>query len=255
MNLLCCNFSVQVRYTDTNKKYDMKKEEVIKALRAMEVDGETMQYIIEQVGMQDQMHRQLVLSFPAKATEALLEELAELNGEFTPSQIRNDRGVLIAAVSEELHELIKEEHQNWLDHSGHYAFYDLVVAIVDEMMFSEGSAYQRFIKAKADGKNVDFNHITDECFDWYHMALAKTMVTKELLHAVCFGDTKEYFESTRKKFYELAIDEGEELGTRTLKNFDSKEEADAKMKELQEMFPEMKLFIDTCTHDYVMGEK
>ena len=58
----------------------MKKEEVIKALRAMEVDGETMQHIIEQVGMQDQMHRQLVLSFPAKATEALLEELAELNG-------------------------------------------------------------------------------------------------------------------------------------------------------------------------------
>jgi len=233
----------------------MKKEEVIKALKAMDVDGETMQHILNEVGMDQQMHRQLVLSFPAKETEALLEELAQLNGEFTPSQIKKDRGVLIAAVSEDLYTLIKEEHESWLDESGHYSFYDLVVAIVDEMMFSEGSAYQRFMKAKANDKNADFHDMTDDCFDWYHMALARTMVTKELLHEVCFGDTDKYFEKKRKISYELGIDEGEEIGTRTLKNFDTQEEAEELKKELEGMFPEMKLFIDTCTYEYLIGVK
>lgn len=233
----------------------MKTQEVIKALKAMEVDGETMQHILKEVAMEEQMHRQLVLSFPKEQTEALLEELAELNGEFSPSKIRDDRGVIIAAVSEDLYTLIKEEHEDWLDESGHYAFYDLVVAIVDEMLFAEGSTYQRFMKARKNNSKLDWHEFSGECFDWFHMGLARKMVTKELLHAVCHADTNEYFEKTRAKFYELAIDEGEELGTRTLKNFDTQEEAEAFKKELEEMFPEMKLFIDTCTYDHMMGKK
>lgn len=234
-------------------------EEVIKMLNSVEngtgVDGETMQYILKKTAMDSQMHRQLVLSFPKKETELLLEELAQLNGEVSEKEIRNDRGVIIAAVSEDLYELIKKEHQDWLDESGHYAFYDLVVAIVDEMMFSEGSTYQRFIKQKGKNRKFDWHSFAGECFDWFHMGLARTMVTKELLHAVCFGDTDKYFDDIRKKFYELAIDEGEELGTRTLKNFDTQEEAEAFKKELEEMFPEMKLFIDTCTYDHMTGKK
>jgi hypothetical protein len=40
----------------------VKLYELIIALQTMGVDGETMQFIIEQVGMKDQMLRQLVLS-------------------------------------------------------------------------------------------------------------------------------------------------------------------------------------------------
>ena len=32
---------------------------IIQTLHEMNVDGETMEYILEQVGMEDQMHRQL----------------------------------------------------------------------------------------------------------------------------------------------------------------------------------------------------
>jgi hypothetical protein len=240
------------------KTQEQIAEEVIKMLNSIEdgsgVDGETMQYILKKTAMEQQMHRQLVLSFPKKETKALLEELAKLNGEFSEEQIRNDRGVIIAAVSEELYTIIKEEHKDWLEDSGHYAFYDLVVAIVDEMMFSKGSMYQRFISKKGVDSS-DWYSFAGECFDWFHMGLSRTMITKELLHAVTHGDTDKYFDKVRKKFYELAIDEGEELGTRTLKNFDTQEEAEELKKELEEMFPAMKLFIDTCTYDHMVGNK
>jgi hypothetical protein len=38
------------------------------------VDGETMQYILEQVGMEDQMLRQLIMSNPCTDTTDILEE-------------------------------------------------------------------------------------------------------------------------------------------------------------------------------------
>jgi len=51
--------------------------EIIKKLKEIEVDGEQMQYILEKVGMTDQMHRQLVMRNP-KDTEILLQERKSL---------------------------------------------------------------------------------------------------------------------------------------------------------------------------------
>jgi len=53
-------------------------EEVISMLRHMEVDGETMQYILEKVGMEDQMLRQLVMSQPISEVEYMYQERKEL---------------------------------------------------------------------------------------------------------------------------------------------------------------------------------
>jgi hypothetical protein len=47
---------------------------VIAKLKEIDVDGETMQYIIEQVGMNDQMLRQLIMSNPYTDTTDILEE-------------------------------------------------------------------------------------------------------------------------------------------------------------------------------------
>jgi hypothetical protein len=49
-------------------------EEVISMLRYIQVDGETMQYILEKVGMQDQMLRQLVMSATMDDVFCLVEE-------------------------------------------------------------------------------------------------------------------------------------------------------------------------------------
>ena len=52
----------------------MTAEEIISKLKEMDVDGETMQYIIESVGMKDQMLRQLVMTADIDDVEELLEE-------------------------------------------------------------------------------------------------------------------------------------------------------------------------------------
>ena len=49
-------------------------EEVISMLRHMEIDGETMQHIIESVGLEDQMTRQLVMISDSKYLNDLIEE-------------------------------------------------------------------------------------------------------------------------------------------------------------------------------------
>lgn len=49
-------------------------KDIIAKLKVIDVDGETMQYILEQVGMTDQMLRQLIMSNPESDTKDLLEE-------------------------------------------------------------------------------------------------------------------------------------------------------------------------------------
>ena len=47
---------------------------VIDYLKAMDVDGETMEYIIGEVNMREQMLRQLIMSSPVRDTRLLFEE-------------------------------------------------------------------------------------------------------------------------------------------------------------------------------------
>jgi hypothetical protein len=65
-------------------------EQVIDILRDIDVDGETLQYIIEKVGMTDQMLRQLVMNNPYTDTSDLLEEKVRLSDEFLRSSSKNN---------------------------------------------------------------------------------------------------------------------------------------------------------------------
>ena len=51
---------------------------IITALKSVEADGETMQYIIEKTGMQDQMLRQLIMSASIDEVQELIEEKTKL---------------------------------------------------------------------------------------------------------------------------------------------------------------------------------
>jgi hypothetical protein len=53
-------------------------KDIIAKLKVIDVDGETMQYILEQVGMDEQMHRQLVMKNDYKETKDLLREKFEM---------------------------------------------------------------------------------------------------------------------------------------------------------------------------------
>jgi len=52
--------------------------EAIGNFKRIDIDGETMQYIIEKLGMDDQMLRQLVMTKPKSQTEELLNEKIEM---------------------------------------------------------------------------------------------------------------------------------------------------------------------------------
>ena len=49
-------------------------DNAIQNLKRIEIDGETMQYIIEKLGMDDQMLRQLVLTKPRIQTLNIMDE-------------------------------------------------------------------------------------------------------------------------------------------------------------------------------------
>ena len=51
---------------------------IIKQLEEIDIDGETMQYILQQVGMEWQMLRQLMLTAPMEQVEYLMEEKKDL---------------------------------------------------------------------------------------------------------------------------------------------------------------------------------
>ena len=53
-------------------------KDIINKLQIIDVDGETMQYIIEKVGMEDQMTRQLMFSANRGYVEDLWDEIVEL---------------------------------------------------------------------------------------------------------------------------------------------------------------------------------
>ena len=53
---------------------------VIAYLKAMDVDGDTMEYIIKEVGMKPQMLRQLIMSSPAKDVIEIFEEKVSVIG-------------------------------------------------------------------------------------------------------------------------------------------------------------------------------
>jgi hypothetical protein len=58
----------------------MTVAEIIQQLKSMDVDGETMQHILKETGMEWQMLRQLMLTMPIEQVEYLMEEREELFG-------------------------------------------------------------------------------------------------------------------------------------------------------------------------------
>jgi hypothetical protein len=62
----------------SNPMIESTVESVIATLKHINVDGETMEYILEQVGMDWQMLRQLVLTSSLEQVEYLVEEKKDL---------------------------------------------------------------------------------------------------------------------------------------------------------------------------------
>ena len=60
--------------------------DIIYMLRDINIDGETMQYILKEVGMEDQMLRQLIMTQPIEEVRYLIEEREEFEEELEESK-------------------------------------------------------------------------------------------------------------------------------------------------------------------------
>jgi hypothetical protein len=67
-------------------------EEIIEMLKHIDVDGETMEYIIRKVGMEDQMLRQLIMTMPYEQIESLTKEKirASIPDTWRPGRLDSD---------------------------------------------------------------------------------------------------------------------------------------------------------------------
>jgi hypothetical protein len=80
---LCCDCKEPPTYQCSKPETFDKVNEVIQTLKTLDhgncVDGETMLHILEQIGMTDQMLRQLIMSNPESDTKDLLAEKIEIS--------------------------------------------------------------------------------------------------------------------------------------------------------------------------------
>ena len=91
-----------------------------------------------------------------------------------PEGSEYDRAFIIAAVSCSAIDVVRQHYEQWLDNNGYIPFYEMVIEIVDEIMFTEGSKYLEW--CVAEDKNDWWDTNTDSMFDWYHMAEAEKLI-------------------------------------------------------------------------------
>lgn len=89
-----------------------------------------------------------------------------------------DRAFITSAITTELHELAYLHYfREWENHGGMGWFFNMCVELTDEIMFTEGSAYLKWLDvwiANEDKYCEGFSEVTGEtCYDWYHMNEAR----------------------------------------------------------------------------------
>ncbi len=93
-------------------------------------------------------------------------------------KMQYDRAIIIAAVSCSALDVVKEHYADWLDNNGYYPFYEMIIEIVDELMFTKGSEYLKFANAKDQTDWFIDKH--DTCFDWYFMEEGRKLIHRNL---------------------------------------------------------------------------
>lgn len=95
------------------------------------------------------------------------------------NRMNDDRAFIVSAVTSELHNTAYLQYfETWENNGGMGWFFDTCVEIVDEIMFTEGSAYLKWLEhwKVSDIHCNTFSEVTNEtCFDWYHMNEARSI--------------------------------------------------------------------------------
>jgi hypothetical protein len=153
------------------------------------LDGETMQQIIKEFAMEEQMLRQLVMSMPTELTQQILEEKKSLRTDDIVTLERGsedelkmrmsaDRDTLLIEVSGDTYNYLMEDYADEL--SGMLGISDYIVNVVDEVLSSD--EYKSAVQYERDGKGTrwDYMHIEHEnCLDWFFLDKANAIINED----------------------------------------------------------------------------
>lgn len=95
----------------------------------------------------------------------------------------NDTQFITVAISCQVYPIIKDEFDEFAQNVGHQGVYDLIVEVVNEIMFSTGSLYLSWFEhwANSEGNNYEnFDNLFGQSFDLYHMDEATERVRYRL---------------------------------------------------------------------------
>jgi len=92
-------------------------------------------------------------------------------------QKRRDLQFIISAVTSELNNTAYYDYfTTWENNGGMQWFFDECVEITKKVMFTDGSKYLEWLaywSTTNDAHPKTFSDMFGECFDWYHMDLAR----------------------------------------------------------------------------------
>lgn len=149
-------------------------DHIVEHLLAIDVDGDTMEYIINGVHLNCQILKQLLM----KSSDFDINNLLEERGYSHTTQERKteDKMFVLSAITLELFGFVNKDKREYLGAYGMAHFYDMCADIVNEML--DGLEYQKFL--------IDRNHFQNNAtsLDWYYMDKAPSMFTDERIRRV-----------------------------------------------------------------------
>jgi hypothetical protein len=158
-------------------------------LISSQLDGETMEQIIRDFGMEQQMLRQLIMSMPTEMTQQILEEKKSLRTDDIVTLERGsedelkmrmsaDRDTLLIEASGDTYNYLMEDYADEL--SGMLGISDYIVNVVDEVLSSD--EYTSAVQYEREGKGTrwDYMHIEyNNCLDWYFLDKVNAIINKD----------------------------------------------------------------------------
>ena len=93
---------------------------------------------------------------------------------------REERAFILCAVASNSLPMVHQQFNNFLDNNGYAEFYDMVIEIVDEMLYGEGSEFIKAVNNREKNEWSWWEEKHNTCFDWYHMDLADVKFKERL---------------------------------------------------------------------------
>ena len=158
-------------------------------LISSQLDGEKMEQIIRDFGMEEQMLRQLVMTMPTEMTQQILAEkkyrrtddivTLETGSEDELKMLMNeDRDIILVEVSGDNYRRLLNDYSDEL--GGMLGITEYIANVVDSVLASDEYTSAVQYQRDSNGCRWDYMHIKyHNCLDWYFLDKANAIINKD----------------------------------------------------------------------------